>query len=215
MATAAFNPQIFLSEAGAGKKILRCRNKQIVYSQGDPGSALFYLTRGRVKLVVTSPQGKEAVVGLLGPEDFFGQESLTGHKGRLATAVAMSECVVTRLEKSLVSRLLRQEHEFSEMFVAYLLGHIVRVQEDLIDQLFNSSEKRLARTLLLLARFGTKGKRQSFLAPQITHEVLAEMVGTTRARISFFMNKFRDLGFLDYNGVLRINESLLDVVLHE
>ena len=215
MAPAVFHPQIFLSEFGAGKKILRCSNKQTLYSQGDPGSALFYLTRGRIKLVVTSPQGKEAVVGLLGPEDFFGQESLTGHKGRLATAVTMSECVVTRIEKSLVSRLLRQEHEFSEMFVAYLLGHIVRVQEDLIDQLFNSSEKRLARTLLLLARFGMKGKRQSFLAPQITHEVLAEMVGTTRARISFFMNKFRDLGFLEYNGGLKINESLLDVVLHE
>ena len=138
MATAAFNPQIFLSEAGAGKKILRCRNKQIVYSQGDPGSALFYLTRGRVKLVVTSPQGKEAVVGLLGPGRFFWAGEFDRPQGRLATAVAMSECVVTRLEKSLVSRLLRQEHEFSEMFVAYLLGHIVRVQEDLIDQLFNS-----------------------------------------------------------------------------
>jgi len=215
MAQVAFNPQIFLSEPGAGKKLLHCNNKQVIYSQGDPGSALFYLTRGRVKLVVTSPQGKEAVVGLLGPEDFFGQESLTGHKGRLATAVAMSECTVTRIERSLVARLLRQEHDFSEMFVAYLLAHIVRVQEDLIDQLFNSSEKRLARSLLLLARFGKKGKRQSFLAPRITHEVLAEMVGTTRARISFFMNKFRDMGFLEYNGGLRINESLLDVVLHE
>ncbi len=215
MAPAAFNPQVFLSRPGAGKKILRCDRKQTIYSQGDPGTALFYLTRGRVRLVVTSPQGKEAVVGLLGPEDFFGQESLTGHKGRLATAVAMSECAVTRIEKSLVGRLMRQEHDFSDMFVAYLLAHIVRVQEDLIDQLFNSSEKRLARTLLLMARFGMKGKRPSFLAPDITHEVLAEMVGTTRARISFFMNKFRELGFLHYNGGLKINESLLDVVLHE
>jgi len=215
MARTAFDPRVFLSEPGAGKKITQCKNKQVIYSQGDPGSALFYLTRGRVKLMVTSPQGKEAVVGLLGPEDFFGQESLTGHKGRLATAVAMNDCNVTRIEKSLVSRLMRQEHEFSEMFVAYLLANTVRVQEDLIDQLFNSSEKRLARTLLLLARFGKKGKREPFLAPNITHEMLAEMVGTTRARISFFMNKFRDLGFLDYNGGLRINESLLDVVLVE
>ncbi len=215
MVPAAFDPQMFLSQPGAGKRILRCIKKQTIYSQGDPGTSLYYLTRGRVKLVVTSPQGKEAVVGLLGPEDFFGQESLTGHKGRLATAVAMNECVVTRIEKSLVNRLMRQEHDFSEMFIAYLLSHAVRVQEDLIDQLFNSSEKRLARTLLLLARFGMKGKRQSFLAPDITHEVLAEMVGTTRARISFFMNKFRDLGFLNYNGGLKINESLLDVVLHE
>jgi CRP-like cAMP-binding protein len=215
MAPAAFNPQIFLSQPGAGKKIVRYKTKQTIYSQGDAGAALFYLVQGRVKLVVTSLQGKEAVVGLLGPEDFFGQESLTGHKGRLATAVAMSECNVTRLDKSLVTRLLRQEHEFSEMFVAHLVGRIVRVQEDLIDQLFNSSEKRLARTLLLLARFGAKGKRPSFLAPQITHEVLAEMVGTTRARITFFMNKFRALGFLEYNGGLKINESLLDVVLHE
>jgi CRP-like cAMP-binding protein len=215
MTSVAFNPQIFLSEPGAGKKIFSCNSKQTIYSQGDPGSALFFLTQGRVKLVVTSPKGKEAVVGMLGPEDFFGQESLTGHKGRLATAVAMSECNVTRIEKSLVTRLMRQEHEFSEMFVAYLLAHTARVQEDLIHQLFNSSEKRLARTLLLLARFGMEGKRQPFLAPNITHEVLAEMVGTTRARISFFMNKFRDLGFLEYNGGLRINESLLDVVLHE
>jgi CRP-like cAMP-binding protein len=215
MGPAAFNPQIFLSQPGAGKKILHCSKKQTLYSQGDPGSSLFYLTHGRVKLVVTSPQGKEAVVGLLEPEDFFGQESLTGHKGRLATATAMSECTVTRIEKSLVSRLMRQEHGFSEMFIAYLLSHATRVQEDLIDQLFNSSEKRLARTLLLLARFGMKGKRQSFLAPDITHEVLAEMVGTTRARITFFMNKFRELGFLEYNGGLKINESLLDVVLHE
>jgi len=215
MARVAFNPQTFLSEAGAGKKLLQCQSKQVVYSQGDPGSDLFYLRKGRVKLVVTSSQGKEAVVGLLGPEDFFGQESLTGHKGRLATAVAMSECLVTRIEKSVVNRLLRQEHDFSELFVTYLLAHIVRVQEDLIDQLFNSSEKRLARTLLLLARFVKKGRRESFLAPKITHEVLAEMVGTTRARISFFMNKFRDMGFIDYNGELRIKETLLDVVLHE
>ena len=215
MVPAAFNPQAFLAQAGAGKKIFHHNKKQRIYSQGDPGSSLFYLTRGRVKLLVTSPQGKEAVVGLLGPEDFFGQESLTGHKGRLATAVAMNECVVTRIEKSLVNRLMRQEHDFSEMFIAYLLAHTIRVQEDLIDQLFNSSEKRLARTLLLMARFGMKGKRQPFLAPDITHEVLAEMVGTTRARISFFMNKFRDLGFLHYNGGLQINESLLDVVLHE
>jgi CRP/FNR family transcriptional regulator, cyclic AMP receptor protein len=215
MGPAAFNPQIFLSQPGAGKKILRCNKKHRIYSQGDPGTSLFYLTHGRVRLVVTSPQGKEAVVGLLEPGDFFGQESLTGHKGRLATALAMSDCTVTRIEKSLVNRLMRQGHEFSQTFIAYLLAHAVRVQEDLIDQLFNSSEKRLARTLLLLARFGMKGKRPSFLAPDITHEVLAEMVGTTRARITFFMNKFRGMGFLEYNGGLRIKESLLDVVLHE
>ncbi|MGA9643001.1 MAG: Crp/Fnr family transcriptional regulator [Terriglobales bacterium] len=215
MARAAFNPQLFLSQPGTGKKISRCESKRVIYSQGDPGSALFYLASGRVKLVVTSPRGKEAVVAILGPGDFFGHESLTGHKGRLATAVAMNDCTITRIDRSLVTRLLRQEHDFSEMFMAYLLAHIVRVQEDLIDQLFNSSEKRLARTLLLLARFGTKGRRASFVAPQITHEILAEMVGTTRARISFFMNKFRYLGFLEYNGGLRINETLLDVVLHE
>jgi CRP-like cAMP-binding protein len=215
MVPATFNPRIFLSQPGAGKKILHYKKKHKIYSQGDPGTSLYYLTQGRIKLAVTSQQGKEAVVGLLGPEDFFGQESLTGHKGRLATAVTMGDCTVTRIEKSLVSRLLRQEHDFSRMFIAYLLANTVRVQEDLIDQLFNSSEKRLARTLLLLARFGMKGKRQPFLAPDITHEVLAEMVGTTRARISFFMNKFRELGFLHYNGGLKINDSLLDVILHE
>jgi CRP/FNR family transcriptional regulator, cyclic AMP receptor protein len=215
VARAAFNPQTFLSEPGAGRKIIQYNRKQMIYSQGDPGSALFYLKKGRVKLVVTSKQGRDAVVGLLGPGDFFGQESLNGHKGRLARAVTLSECVVTRIEKSVVTRLLRQEHEFSDIFVAYLLAHIVRVQEDLVDQLFNSSEKRLARTLLLLARFGKKGKPESFLAPRITHEVLAEMVGTTRARISFFMKKFRDMGFIEYNGGLRIDGSLMNVVLHE
>ena len=215
MVPATFNPRAFLSQPGTGKKIFHYKKKHRIYAQGDPGTSLYYLVHGRVKLAVTSPQGKEAVVGLLGPEDFFGQESLNGHKGRLATAVTMSDCTVSRIEKSLVSRLMRQEHHFSSMFVAYLLANTVRVQEDLIDQLFNSSEKRLARTLLLMARFGMKGKRQPFLAPDITHEVLAEMVGTTRARISFFMNKFRDLGFLHYNGGLQINESLLDVVLHE
>jgi len=215
MARAMFNPQAFLSEPGVGRKILHYGPKLVIYSQGDATSALFYLKKGRVKLVVTSPQGREAVMGLLGPGDFFGQESLIGHKGRLATAAVMSECIVTRIEKSVVTRLLRQEHEFSDMFVAHLLAQIVRVQEDLVDQLFNSSEKRLARALLLLARFGKKGMPESFLAPKITHEVLAEMVGTTRARISFFMNKFRDLGFIEYNGGLRINGSLLNVVLHE
>ncbi len=215
MARAAFNPKIFFSEPGEGRKIVQYNRKLVIYSQGDAGSALFYLKKGRVKLAVTSRQGREAVVGLLGPGDFFGQESLNGHKGRLATAVTMSECTVTTVEKSVVTRLLHQEHEFSEMFVAYLLMHIVRVQEDLIDQLFNSSERRLARTLLLLARFGKKGKPEHFLAPRITHEVLAEMVGTTRARISFFMNKFRDMGFIAYNGGLQIHPSLLDVVLHE
>lgn len=215
MACAAFNPQTFLSEPGAGRKIVNYNRKQVIHSQGDTGSALFYLKKGQVKLVVTSPQGKEAVVGLLGPGDFFGQEGLNGHKGRLGTAVAMNECIVTRIEKSVMTRLLHEEHDFSDMFVAQLLLQIDRVQDDLIDHLFNSSEKRLARSLLLLARFGKKGKPKTFLAPKITHEVLAEMVGTTRARISFFMNKFRDLGFIEYNGGLRINETLLDVVLHE
>lgn len=215
MVSSTFNPRTFFSQPGAGKKLLQFHAKETIYSQGDRGSTIFYLRKGRIKLVVTSAQGKEAVVGLLGPGDFFGQETLNGHPGRLAAAVAMVESQVTCVDKKTVSRLLHQDHGFSDMFVAHLLSQIVRTQEDLVDHLFNSSEKRLARMLLLLARFGKKGKPESFLAPKVTHEVLAEMVGTTRARVTFFMSKFRELGFIDYNGGLKINQSLLNVVLHD
>ncbi len=215
MPSRVFDPETFLAEPGAGKKLLLFNDKAVVYSQGDPGSTLFYLKKGRVKLVVTSMQGREAVVGMLGAGDFFGQEGLAGHKGRLATAVAMSECSVTRIDKNVVTALLHHETEFADLFVGYLLTHIARVHEDLVDQLFNSSEKRLARALLLLARFGKKEKREFVITPKITHEVLAETVGTTRARISFFMKKFREMGFIDYEGGLRIHESLINVILHE
>ena len=185
-----------------------------MFSQGDPADSVFYIQKGKVKLTVVSEQGKEAVVAVLGPDEFCGEGCLAGQPRRMATAAAMTECEIMRLEKGAIIRILREEPAFSEMFVAHLLARTIRVEEDLIDQLFNSSEKRLARTLLLLAHFGQEGRPQPILA-KVSQETLAGMIGTTRARVSFFMNKFRKLGFIDYNGGIEVHSSLLSVVLHD
>jgi len=187
---------------------------QLVFSQGEPADAVFYIQKGKVKLTVVSEQGKEAVVAVLGPDEFCGEGCLAGQPRRMATAAAMTECEIMRLEKGAIIRILREEPAFSEMFVAHLLARTIRVEEDLIDQLFNSSEKRLARALLLLAHFGQEGLSQPILA-KVSQETLAGMIGTTRARVSFFMNKFRKLGFIDYNGGIEVHSSLLNVVLHD
>lgn len=190
------------------------RRKQIIFSQGSPADAVLYVEKGKVKLTVLSTHGKEAVVAILGSGDFFGEGSLAGQPLRMATATSMTECSILRVQKATMMRMLRNEREFSELFMAYLLSRNARIEEDLVDQLFNSSEKRLARILLLLTRFGKEGQ-QELVVPRISQETLAEMVGTTRSRVSFFMNKFRRLGFVDYNGGLQVHSSLLGVVLHD
>ena len=210
----AFDPSAFLAKAGSGRTIFKHPKNQVVFSQGDPADSVFYIQKGKVKLTVVSEQGKEAVVAVLGPDEFCGEGCLAGQPRRMATAAAMTECEIMRLEKGAIIRILREEPAFSEMFVAHLLARTIRVEEDLIDQLFNSSEKRLARTLLLLAHFGHEGRPQPILA-KVSQETLAGMIGTTRARVSFFMNKFRKLGFIDYNGGIEVHSSLLSVVLHE
>jgi CRP/FNR family transcriptional regulator, cyclic AMP receptor protein len=210
----SFNPQVFLSRTGRGKRALEYNDGQIIFAQGGPGHAVFYVQRGKVKLTVISHQGKEAVVAMLGPGDFFGEGCLVGENTRVATATAMGECAVLEIARDAMTNILRQEHAISELFLKYLLTRNIRITEDLVDQLFNSSEKRLARVLLLLSRFG-KDESSDAIVPKITHETLAEMVGTTRARITFFMNKFRKLGLIDYNGEVRVHSSLLHVVLHD
>jgi len=190
------------------------RKKQIIFSQGSPSDAVFYIERGKVKLTVLSPRGKEAVVAILGSSDFFGEGSLAGQPLRMATATAMTECAILRIQKETMTRLLHNEPALSERFMAYLLSRNIRIEEDLVDQLFNSSEKRLARILLLLTRFGKDGQHEP-IVPRISQETLAEMVGTTRSRVSFFMNKFRKLGFVHYNGGLQVHSSLLSIVLHD
>jgi CRP-like cAMP-binding protein len=210
-----FDTRAFLTKPGAGKKVLRYGNKQVIFSQGESGGCVFYLQKGHVKLAVTSPGGKEAVVALLGPKDFFGHECMAGQRIRIAAAAAMSDCLVTQIGKSTLARTVRREPVFNDVFVRYLLTHIIRVEGDLVNHLSNSSEKRLARTLLLLSRFAKNGTPRTMHVPKVTHETLAEMVGTTRARINFFMNKFRKLGLIDYNGSLSINRSLLNVVLQD
>ena len=210
----AFDPSAFLAKAGSGRTISKHPKNQVVFSQGDPADSVFYIQKGKVKLTVVSEQGKEAVVAVLGPDEFCGEGCLAGQPRRMATAAAMTECEIMRLEKGAIIRILREEPAFSEMFVAHLLARTIRVEEDLVDQLFNSSEKRLARTLLLLAHFGQEGLSQPVLA-KVTQETLAGMIGTTRARVSFFMNKFRKLGFIDYNGGIEVHSSLLSVVLHD
>jgi CRP/FNR family transcriptional regulator, cyclic AMP receptor protein len=190
------------------------RKKQIIFSQGSPSDAVFYIERGKVKLTVLSPRGKEAVVAILGSSDFFGEGSLAGQPLRMATATAMTECAILRIQKETMTRLLHNEPALSERFIAYLLSRNIRIEEDLVDQLFNSSEKRLARILLLLTRFGKDGQHEP-IVPRISQETLAEMVGTTRSRVSFFMNKFRKLGFVHYNGGLQVHSSLLSIVLHD
>src|SRR6266478_720958 len=209
-----FDPKIFLAKVGAGKAILEFHKNQNVFEQGDVADTVFYIQKGKVKLTVLSEQGKEAVVAILGPGQFFGEGCMNGHKLRIATTRAMDECVVTRLEKATMIATIHNEPEFSELFMSYLLTRNSRIEEDLIDQLFNSSEKRLARLLLLLANFGKEGRPEPIVG-KFSQETLAEMIGTTRSRVSFFMNKFRKLGFIEYNGKLEVHNSLLNVVLHD
>jgi CRP/FNR family transcriptional regulator, cyclic AMP receptor protein len=211
---ASFDPKIFLTKVGEGKTISRYRKDQVVFSQGQVADAVFYIQQGKVKLTVVSEQGKEAVIAILGPGDFFGEGCLNGHPLRIATSRAVDECVVTRLEKATMIAIIHNEPDFSELFMSYLLTRSSRIEEDLIDQLFNSSEKRLARLLLLLANFGKQGRPEPIVG-KISQETMADMIGTTRSRVSFFMNKFRKLGFIDYNGKLEVHNSLLNVVLHD
>jgi CRP/FNR family transcriptional regulator, cyclic AMP receptor protein len=210
-----FDPNAFLLKVAGGKTISSYRKDQMVFSQGAPADAVFYIQKGKVKITVISEHGKEAVVALLGTGNFCGEGCLAGQPLRISTASAMTECVLTRLEKSAIIRTLHDEPAFSEMFLSYVLSRIIRVEEDLVDQLFNSSEKRLARLLLLLANFGKESLPEPVIA-SISQETLAEMIGTTRSRVSSFMNKFRRLGFIHYNGGgLEVHSSLLNVVLHD
>ena len=210
----AFDPKEFLAQVGEGKTILEFQRDQIVFAQGDVASTIFYIQKGRVKVVVISEQGKEAVVGILEPGQFFGEGCMNGHSLRIATTTAMDECLVTVITKTAMLAALHDQPKFSELFMTYLLTRNSRIEEDLIDQLFNSSEKRLARLLLLLANFGKEGSPQP-ISPNISQETLAEMIGTTRSRVSFFMNKFRKLGFISYNGKIEVNSSLLNAVLYD
>jgi CRP/FNR family cyclic AMP-dependent transcriptional regulator len=209
-----FNPELFLAKVGEGRTIAEYPKDQMVFSQGDPANAVFYIQKGKVKLTVVSHAGKEAVIAILGPGDFLGEGCLTAQSLRMATATAISDCSIVRLERTAMIGMLHEEPAFSEMFLAYVLSRNMRIEEDLVDQLFNSSEKRLARVLLLLANFGKQGKPEPLIA-KISQETLAEMIGTTRSRVSFFMNKFRKMGFIEYNGGLHVNSSLLNIVLHD
>jgi CRP/FNR family transcriptional regulator, cyclic AMP receptor protein len=210
----SFDTKSFLARVGEGQSIGKYRKGQIVFSQGDAGDAVFYIQKGKAKVTVVSEQGKEAVIAILGTDEFFGEGCLAGQVQRIATVTAMADSVIARLEKSAIIQVIHQEPKFSEMFIAHLLGRAIRVEADLVDQLFNSSEKRLARLLLLLANFGKEGTPEPMIA-KISQETLAEMIGTTRSRVSFFMNKFRKLGFIDYNGGIEVHSSLLNVVLHD
>ncbi len=209
-----FDPKSFLAKVGEGRSIGKYRKGAIVAAQGDPADAVFYIQSGKVKVTVVSEQGKEAVVAMLGTNDFFGEGCLAGQTRRIATAAAMTDFVIVRLEKAAIVQVIHQEPAFSGMFIGHLLARAIRVEADLVDQLFNSSEKRLARLLLLLANFGKEEKPEPILA-KISQETLAEMIGTTRPRVSSFMNKFRKLGFIDYNGDIAVHSSLLNVILHD
>jgi CRP/FNR family transcriptional regulator, cyclic AMP receptor protein len=209
-----FDPTTFLATIGRGRKNLVVPRKRVIFAQGDPANAVFYIQKGKIRLTVVSKSGREATLGILNPGNFFGEGSLAGQSVRMGFAVAMTECHLLRIEKKAMMLALHREHTFSDMFVAYLLERNIRYEEDLVDQLFNSSEKRLARILLLLARFGKDGVPEN-VVPKISQETLAEMVGTTRSRVSFFMNRFRKLGFIHYNGGLQVHSSLLNVVLHD
>jgi CRP-like cAMP-binding protein len=209
-----FDPRLFLSKVGKGRTIADYSKNQVIFSQGDQADAVFYIQKGKLKLTVVSNAGKEAIIAILGPGDFLGEGCLAAQPVRLATATAISNCSIIRLEKASMIRVLHDEPTFSEVFVSYLLSRNMRIEEDLVDQLFNSSEKRLARVLLLLANFGKEGKPEPAIA-KISQETLAEMIGTTRSRVSFFMNKFRKMGFIAYNGELHIHSSLLNIVLHD
>ena len=218
MHVAQFDPKAFLAMVGEGRSIGTYRKGQLIYSQGEPADEVFYIQSGKVKVTVVSEHGKEAVVAIFQAEGFFGEACLAGQVLRIATVTAMTESVIVRLEKTAIIRVIHQEPMFSELFIAHILGRILRVEADLVDQLFNSSEKRLARLLLLLANFGKEGKPQPIIA-KISQETLAEMIGTTRSRVSLFMNKFRKLGFIDYdgdcNGSIKVHSSLLNSILHE
>lgn len=212
--TTPFNPKAFLTKIGRGKTILSARKKQLIFSQGDAADAVFYIQQGKVNLTVVSQKGKEAVVAILGQADFFGEACLAGQHVRIATAASTENSTIVRIEKKAMIRVLREEPAFSELFMSHLLSRNIRIEEDLVDHLFNSSEKRLARVLLLLAQIGKEGKEEPIF-PKISQETLAEMVGTTRSRVSFFMNKFRKLGLIDYNGGLKVHSSLLNIVLND
>ena len=210
----AFDPGTFLATIGEGRKSLTIAKKQGIFTQGDAADAVFYIQKGKVRLTVVSKIGREATIGILNEGDFFGEGSLAGQPVRMGSASAMTDCQLLRIEKKAMMDVLHREHALSDVFVSYLLARNIRYEEDLVDQLFNSSEKRLARVLLLLAHFGKEGVPES-VVPKISQETLAEMVGTTRSRVSFFMNRFRKLGFIDYNGGLQVHSSLLNVVLHD
>jgi len=209
-----FDLEAFLESGGVSGRVVNHRSEAVIYSQGDPCDSVFYINSGNVTLRVISHAGKEAIVAMLNPGDFFGEGALAGQPLRMATAIATKESAVLVVEKSQMIRLLHEQHTLSDRFLAHVLARNIRVEADLIDQLFNSSEKRLARTLLLLARYG-KPETPHRVLPKLSQEMLAEMVGTTRSRVNFFMNKFRKLGFIEYNGGLKVNESLLTIVLHD
>jgi CRP/FNR family cyclic AMP-dependent transcriptional regulator len=213
-----FDPKTFLATMGVGRKILAIPKKQTIFAQGDGADAVFYVQKGKVRLTVVSKVGKEATIGIVSEGNFFGEGALAGQLLRMGSAAAMTDCEILRVEKSAMMEALRRERALSEMFVAYLLARNIRYEEDLVDQLFNSSEKRLARVLLLLAHFGKEGIPET-VVPKISQETLAEMVGTTRSRVSFFMNRFRKLGFIHYaggtDGALQVHSSLLNVILHD
>jgi CRP-like cAMP-binding protein len=209
-----FDPTTFLATVNGGRTISTYRKDETVFAQGEAADSVFYIQEGKVKITVVSEQGKEAVVAILGKDDFCGEGCLTGQRRRISTARAMTDCDIMRIEKEAMFRVLHEEPAFSEMFVAHLLTRTLRVEEDLVDQLFNSSEKRLARALLLLANFGKEGRPEPVIA-KVSQGTLAEMIGTTRSRVSFFMNKFRKLGFISYNGKIEVHSSLLGVVLHD
>src|ERR1700682_1694070 len=210
----SFDPQVFLDTSGVARKIAEFRRNESIYTQGATADSVMYVQKGGVKLSVVNGSGKEAVVAMFAPGDFLGEGCMAGQSIRMGTATAITPTTLLVIEKDEVLRVLHAEHELSDHFISYMLAHNIRVEEDLIDQLFNSSEKRLARTLLLLARYGTQDQPDRILA-KVSQETLAEMIGTTRSRVNFFMNKFRKLGFIEYNGKIKINKSLLTVVLHE
>jgi CRP/FNR family cyclic AMP-dependent transcriptional regulator len=209
-----FDPKVFLAKANGGRTISTHPKKSVIFAQGDIADAVFYIKTGKVKVTIISKEGKEAVVAILGTDEFFGEGILIGQPKRLATASAMTECVITRVEKAEIMRVIRDEPAFSQMFMSHILTRSARIEEDLVDQLFNSTEKRLARVLLLMANFGKEGRPEP-VTTKISQETLAEMIGTTRSRVSHFMNKFRHLGFIEYNGHIEVHSSLLSVVLAE
>ncbi len=210
-----FDPTVFLAQAGIGRKIVHFKAKEPLFSQGDAADCIYYIQNGRAKLTVISKAGKEATIALIMAGDFVGEESLAGSPGlRMATAIAITPCSALKIDRAEMIRAMHEEHSFSDMFLKFLLERSIKTQADLVDQLFNSSEKRLARILLLMADFGQPGEPESMI-PKISQEMLAEMIGTTRSRVSFFMNRFRKLGFIEYNGDIKVHKSLLNVVLHD